>query len=326
MIRVLYVDDEASLLELAKEFLEAPNEIILETATNAPSGMRIIEEGEIDVVVSDYVMPDMDGLAFLRELRRSGNDIPFILFTGKGREEVVIQALNEGADSYLQKGGHPRPQFAELSHRIYWAVERRRVVLALQQSEARLKRAEEIAGFGHWELHLDSNMMHSSSGAKLIYGINVIAEPFEDIKKVPLPEYRALLDSTMKNLVEKGAIYDLEFKIKRVSDSRILDVHSRAEYDPIHRIIFGVLQDITERKTAEMEIHQKNDELTASYTQISAAEEGLRAAKHQLAVAMDLAKLVYWDMDMVRGVFIFNDSFYSLYGTSEEKELSLIHI
>src|SRR5665647_1900350 len=133
MIRVLYVDDEASLLELAKEFLEAPNEIILETATNAPSGMRIIEEGEIDVVVSDYVMPDMDGLAFLRELRRSGNDIPFILLTGKGREEVVIEALNEGADSYLQKGGHPRPQFAELSHRIYRAVERRRVVLALQQ-------------------------------------------------------------------------------------------------------------------------------------------------------------------------------------------------
>ena len=320
MIRVLYVDDEASLLELAKEFLEAPNDIILETATNAPSGMKIIQEGEIDAVVSDYMMPDMDGLAFLRELRKSGNDIPFILFTGKGREEVVIQALNEGADSYLQKGGHPRPQFAELSHRIYRAVERRRVDLALQQSEARLKRAEEIAGFGHWELHLDSDMMHSSSGAKLIYGISDVAEPFEDIKKISLPEYRALLDGALKNLVEKGAIYDLEFKIRRASDGRILHVHSRAEYDPVHRIVFGVLQDITERKKAEMEIKQKNDELTASYTQISAAEEGLRAAKHQLAVAMDLAKLVYWDMDMVRGVFILNDGFYSLYGTSEEME------
>jgi PAS domain S-box-containing protein len=57
-----------------------------------------------------------------------------------------------------------------------------------------------------------------------------------------------------------------------------------------------------------------------SYAQISAAEEGLKAAKHQLAVAMDLAKLIYWEMDLVRGVFIFNDQSYALYGTSAERE------
>jgi PAS domain S-box-containing protein len=320
MIRVLYVDDEETLLELAKEFLESPNEIVLETATNARTGLGIIKEGQIDVVVSDYMMPEMDGLAFLRELRSSGNDIPFILFTGKGREEVVIQALNEGADSYLQKGGLPRPQFAELTHRINRAVERRRVVLALQQSETRLKRAEEIAGFGHWELHLDSGTMHSSSGAKIIYGLNDVTNPFEDVRKIPLPKYRACLDIALRNLIEKGMAYDLEFKITRVSDGKIVDVHSRAEYDPVHRIVFGVLQDITERKRAEVDIQRKNDELRASWSQISAAEEELRSAKHQLAVAMDLAKLVYWDMDLVKGIFIFNDSFYSLYGTTAERE------
>jgi PAS domain S-box-containing protein len=320
MIRVLYVDDEETLLELAKEFLESPNEIVLETATNAQAGLGIIQEGQIDVVVSDYMMPEMDGLAFLRELRSSGNDIPFILFTGKGREEVVIQALNEGADSYLQKGGLPRPQFAELTHRINRAVERRRVVLALQQSETRLKRAEEIAGFGHWELHLDSGTMRSSSGAKIIYGLNDVTNPFEDVRKIPLPKYRASLDIALRNLIEKGIAYDLEFKITRVSDGKIVDVHSRAEYDPVHRIVFGVLQDITERKRAEVDIQRKNDELRASWSQISAAEEELRSAKHQLAVAMDLAKLVYWDMDLVRGIFIFNDSFYSLYGTTAERE------
>ena len=320
MIKVLYVDDEETLLELAKEFLEFSNEIVLETATNAQAGLRIIREGQIDVVISDYQMPEMDGLAFLRELRTSGNDIPFILFTGKGREEVVIQALNDGADSYLQKGGLPRPQFAELTHRINRAVERRRVVLALQQSETRLKRAEEIAGFGHWELHLDSGTMHSSAGAKIIYGLNDVANPYEEVRKIPLPRYRPLLDAALRNLIEKGTAYDLEFKIARHSDGKIVDVHSRAEYDPVLRIVFGVLQDITERKKAEMDIQRKNDELRASYSQISAAEEELRSAKHQLAVAMDLAKLVYWDMDLVRGVFIFNDSFYSLYGTTVEKE------
>ena len=320
MIRVLYVDDEEQLLDLAREFLQTSSEIAVVTTTNAPAGMRRVLEGDIDVVVSDYMMPDMDGLAFLRALRESGNDIPFILFTGKGREEVVIQALNEGVDSYLQKGGQPRPQFAELAHRIIRAAERRRVVLALQESEARLKRAEEIAGIGHWELHLDTKDMYASAGAKLIYGIWWERESYSEVKKVPLPEYRASLDREMADLIEKGKPYDIEFKIKRPSDGRVVDVYSRAEYDPVHRIVFGVLQDITERKKAEADLFRKNEELSTSYSQISAAEEELRAAQLQLALAMGLAKLVYWDMDMVGGTFIFNDQFFALYGTSADKE------
>ena len=58
-----------------------------------------------DAIISDYQIPDMDGIEFLKKVRSSGNSIPFIIFTGKGREEVVIEALNAGADFYLQKGG-----------------------------------------------------------------------------------------------------------------------------------------------------------------------------------------------------------------------------
>ena len=57
-------------------------------------------------------MPDTDGIAFLRKIRES-SDIPFILFTGRGREEVVIDAINNGVDFYLQKGGDPKSQFVE---------------------------------------------------------------------------------------------------------------------------------------------------------------------------------------------------------------------
>jgi PAS domain S-box-containing protein len=320
MIRVLYVDDEASLLELAKEFLEASTDMVIEIANNVAEGIDRISEGGIDVVVSDYAMPEKDGLVFLRELRGSGNDVPFILFTGKGREEVVIQALNGGADSYLQKGGHPVPQFAELAHRIIRADERHRAVWALKHSEARLKRAEEIAGFGHWELHLDSRMMHSSSGAKLIYGTKGEMNQYEVVKDIPLPEFRHMLDNAMQNLIEKGEMYDVEFKVRRPSDGRIVDVHSRAEYDPVNHIVFGVLQDITERKRAQIEISIKNEELEASYVQMSSAEEELISAQHQLAVAMDLAKLAYWEMDLGKGIFIFNDNFYSLYCTTSERE------
>ena len=63
-------------------------------------------------------MPEMDGIAFLKAVRQRYGDVPFILFTGRVREDVVIEAINNGVDFYLQKGGEVKAQFAELSHQI----------------------------------------------------------------------------------------------------------------------------------------------------------------------------------------------------------------
>ncbi|MCX6697798.1 MAG: PAS domain S-box protein [Methanoregula sp.] len=68
-------------------------------------------------------------------MRTKFGQIPFILFTGKGREEVVIQAINSGADFYLQKGGESGAQFAELSHKIKSAASRKLADGALKRSE-----------------------------------------------------------------------------------------------------------------------------------------------------------------------------------------------
>jgi len=92
-----------------------------------------------DVIVSDYQMPEKDGLDFLRELRESGNNIPFILFTGKGREEVAVKALNLGADRYFNKIGHPETVYGELAHGIRQAVARRRAELEIWDREERLR-------------------------------------------------------------------------------------------------------------------------------------------------------------------------------------------
>ncbi len=76
----------------------------------------------------------MTGIDFLKSLRLQGHNLPFILLTGKGREEVVIDALNSGADFYLQKGGDPRAQFTELEHVINKVVEKHRTEEALKES------------------------------------------------------------------------------------------------------------------------------------------------------------------------------------------------
>ncbi len=62
------------------------------TVTSAQEAMKIIPSEKYDAIISDYQMPDMNGIDFLKQVRASGNPVPFIIFTGRGREEVVIQA------------------------------------------------------------------------------------------------------------------------------------------------------------------------------------------------------------------------------------------
>jgi len=90
----------------------------------------------------------MDGITFLKNLRSAGDATPFIIFTGRGREEVVIEALNSGADFYLQKGGDPIAQFTELAHKLRHAIERRRADLAFLKSERDYRHLIESASEG----------------------------------------------------------------------------------------------------------------------------------------------------------------------------------
>jgi PAS domain S-box-containing protein len=70
-------------------------------------------------------MPEMNGIELLKRVRATDKRIPFIIFTGKGREDIAIEAFESGADFYVQKGGSPTPQFADLAQKLRVSVERR---------------------------------------------------------------------------------------------------------------------------------------------------------------------------------------------------------
>jgi len=109
------------------------------TEESAVRALGFLENCGFDAVVSDYQMPEMDGITFLQNVRSRTRTLPFILFTGKGRAEVVIDALNSGADYYVQKGGDPIPQYTELAHKVKRAVWQRRAETALKQKHAVLR-------------------------------------------------------------------------------------------------------------------------------------------------------------------------------------------
>ena len=117
-ISILYVDDDTDYHIIVSKFFEREADLSVAFCSTAHAALEILEQESFDVIVSDYQMPVMDGISLLKEVRKRHERLPFILFTGRGREEVVIEAINNGADYYLQKGGDPVSQFTDLIHKI----------------------------------------------------------------------------------------------------------------------------------------------------------------------------------------------------------------
>ena len=138
MISVLFVDDEPALLEITRLFLERSGEMEIETCRSALEAIERLKFKSFDVIVSDYEMPMMDGIVFLKILRAEGDITPFIIFTGKGREHVAMEALNNRADFYLQKGQDPKSQFAELDGMIRQSIQRRIAEESIRLADRRM--------------------------------------------------------------------------------------------------------------------------------------------------------------------------------------------
>lgn len=123
---ILVVDDEPDLAELTAEFLSRENESFHpHTAASATEGLEILAGGEFDCIVSDYDMPGKNGIEFLESVRAEYPDIPFILYTGKGSEEIASEAITAGVDDYLQKS-IGQEQYTLLANRISNAVDKYR--------------------------------------------------------------------------------------------------------------------------------------------------------------------------------------------------------
>jgi len=121
-VRVMLVDDDPVVLERAGGYLEEVGGYVCIRASSAEEALSVIGTTGCAAVVSDYQMPGMDGITFLRTLRERGVPLPFVLYTGKSRDSVFEEAIGAGASFYVRKGCFTPAECAELLHAVRCAL------------------------------------------------------------------------------------------------------------------------------------------------------------------------------------------------------------
>jgi CheY-like chemotaxis protein len=140
-ITVLHVDDEPDFLDVAAELLEQQSsDFNVITETSGTEALERLAASDVDCIVSDYRMPEQDGIELLEAVRETYPDVPFILFTGQGSETVASDAIAAGATDYLRKG-HGTERYELLANRIENAVDQYRT----SQRAAELERVRALA-------------------------------------------------------------------------------------------------------------------------------------------------------------------------------------
>lgn len=137
-IRVLLVEDNEAFREAAASELERDEAITVTDVSTAEEALERLDEERVDCVVSDYRLPQQDGLSFLEAVRERWPEKPFVLFTVAQREKVAREAIQAGATEYLQKSGG-RHQFDLLRNRITNAVGANRAAATAKRQQALLQ-------------------------------------------------------------------------------------------------------------------------------------------------------------------------------------------
>lgn len=126
VMTVVHVDDEPDFAEVTKAFLERIDDDLTVITEHRPADvLDRIESADIDAIISDYQMPRMDGIELLEAVRVDHPNLPFILCTARGSEEVASEAIAAGVTDYIQKRTDTE-QYEVLANRLTNAIERYR--------------------------------------------------------------------------------------------------------------------------------------------------------------------------------------------------------
>lgn len=262
-IRLLHVDDEPALAELTATFLERKNaDISVETAPNADVALERIDEG-FDCIVSDYDMPGLNGIELLRSVREIDEELPFILFTGKGSEEIASDAISAGVTDYLQKESGTG-QYTVLANRVKNAVEQYRSKRALESSQQRLSLLFDRSPLGAIEWNDSFEFVRLNDAAEAILGYSdaeLRGRSWELI--VPESDRESVAEVLSDLLDTRGGYRSVNENVRADGERIVCEWHNRVitEDDGDVVTIISKFQDVTARRENRRRLEATIDNL-----------------------------------------------------------------
>lgn len=118
--RVMVVDDEENIREVLSNYLQSMNYEV-EAAEDGQEALSKYKKGNFDLIISDLLMPNIDGLELLKRIREVDNEVIFLMITGYPSIETAVEAIKKGAYDYITKPFH----MEDVKLRIERALEKR---------------------------------------------------------------------------------------------------------------------------------------------------------------------------------------------------------
>jgi PAS domain S-box-containing protein len=262
-IRVIHVDDDPSVVDLSQSFLEKSHDgFTVEPKTDPQEILRQLRSGSLDVdcIVSDYRMPEMDGLELLEAVREHDTDIPFVLFTGEGSEEIAADAIAAGVTEYLQKSGSGA--YSILANRIQNVVENYRRQQELdrihEQYQCLIENSSDIACIQD----ADGVIQYISDSVERILGIDPESLLGQNVFEFIHPDDRNRVLERFSELQARESMTDItvRYRCQDASDEwRWLEaVFTDARDSPLEGVVVNA-RDVTAQMERKQELERQND-------------------------------------------------------------------
>ncbi len=280
-INILHLEDSVLDSELIRTKIECggiPHSYFL--ADTEDEYLRLLKTEPIDIILSDYFLPDYNGSAALKVAREKYPFIPFIFISGTMGEDSAIESMLNGATDYVLKNKLERlvPAINRALHERELEEKHIEAEIALQESEKLLREAQKLAHLGVWTWQADIDSVKWNQEMYHIAGLdpNLPAPTYAEQSAIyTLPSWQ-LLNNAVENAIKTGEPYKLDLKLIH-TDGTIRNViaHGGIKVDDKELVtgLFGTVQDITDRKMVERELIQakekaeENDNLKSAFLQ-----------------------------------------------------------
>ena len=309
--RILVVDDNADIREYVAGILA--EEYLVETAVDGIDGLALAREMQPDLVLTDVMMPRMDGFGLLAALQADPLTIgvPVVMLSARAGEEGTLQGYDAGADDYLVKPFTAREMLARVRSNL--ELDRaRRTRRQLERSRSLLDQAQRLARVGSWEIDLATGRVEASEEY-----LRMIGRTAEQLAAMDYPEAvfglvhpddQALVAAALSGA--QGTDIHYEARLVRPDGGTVLaSVYGEVLTDDSGKLatVRGSVQDITERRAAEEALALAAANAEAAAREHSIADQLQRSLLPQTAFVLEHLEVATYYRAGVEGTQVGGD-------------------